>query len=92
MAAMIVRHGLDHDGANSLSVSIQLALPDWVRARGMAIYQMAIDGRQRAGRRGLGPGGQLEQRLHSLLIAAASGAAVMLVVLRLVSDLGRSRT
>lgn len=30
--------------ANSVSVSAQLALPDWVRARGMAIYQMAIMG------------------------------------------------
>ena len=30
--------------ANSLSVSAQLALPDWVRARGMSIYQMAIMG------------------------------------------------
>jgi MFS family permease len=30
--------------ANSLTISAQLALPDWVRARGMAIYQMAIMG------------------------------------------------
>jgi predicted MFS family arabinose efflux permease len=30
--------------ANSLSVSAQLALPDWVRARGMSMYQMAIMG------------------------------------------------
>lgn len=30
--------------ANSVSVSAQLSLPDWVRARGMAIYQMAIMG------------------------------------------------
>ena len=30
--------------ANSVSISAQLALPDWVRARGMAIYQMAIMG------------------------------------------------
>jgi MFS family permease len=28
--------------ANSLTISAQLALPDWVRARGMAIYQMAL--------------------------------------------------
>jgi MFS family permease len=28
--------------ANTLSVSAQLALPNWVRARGMAIYQMAL--------------------------------------------------
>lgn len=30
--------------ANSLSVSAQLALPDWVRARGMSMFQMAIMG------------------------------------------------
>jgi len=30
--------------ANSVTVSAQLALPDWVRARGMSIYQMAIMG------------------------------------------------
>ena len=30
--------------ANSLSVSAQMALPDWVRARGMSIYQMALMG------------------------------------------------
>jgi MFS family permease len=28
--------------ANSLTVTAQLTLPDWVRARGMAIYQMAL--------------------------------------------------
>ena len=30
--------------ANSVTVSAQLALPDWVRARGMSIYQMSIMG------------------------------------------------
>ena len=30
--------------ANSLTVSAQLVLPDWVRARGMAIYQTALMG------------------------------------------------
>ncbi len=30
--------------ANSVTISAQLALPDWVRARGMAIYQMSIMG------------------------------------------------
>jgi MFS family permease len=30
--------------ANSVTVAAQLALPNWVRARGMAIYQMAIMG------------------------------------------------
>jgi MFS family permease len=30
--------------ANTLTISAQLALPDWVRARGMAIYQTALMG------------------------------------------------
>jgi MFS family permease len=30
--------------ANSSTIAAQLALPDWIRARGMAIYQMAIMG------------------------------------------------
>jgi MFS family permease len=35
--------------ANSLTISAQVALPDWVRARGMAIYQMALMGGVAAG-------------------------------------------
>ena len=35
--------------ANSLTVAAQLALPDWVRARGMSIYQMALMGGAAAG-------------------------------------------
>jgi quinol monooxygenase YgiN len=35
--------------ANSLTISAQLALPDWVRARGMAIYQTALMGGSAAG-------------------------------------------
>jgi MFS family permease len=30
--------------ANSVTIAAQLALPDWVRARGMSIYQMSIMG------------------------------------------------
>jgi MFS family permease len=35
--------------ANSLTISAQMALPDWVRARGMSIYQMALMGGSAAG-------------------------------------------
>jgi MFS family permease len=34
---------------NSLTVSAQMAMPDWVRARGMSIYQMALMGGAAAG-------------------------------------------
>jgi MFS family permease len=35
--------------ANSLVVAAQMAMPDWVRARGMSIYQMALMGGAAAG-------------------------------------------
>ena len=35
--------------ANVLGVSAQMALPNWVRARGMSIYQMSIMGGTAAG-------------------------------------------
>lgn len=35
--------------ANSLTLSAQMALPDWVRARGMSIYQTALMGGSAAG-------------------------------------------
>jgi MFS family permease len=35
--------------ANSVTISAQLSLPNWVRARGMSIYQMAIMGGTAAG-------------------------------------------
>jgi hypothetical protein len=44
MAAMVIAGAAWIAVANSLTVSAQLALPDWVRARGMSIYQMALMG------------------------------------------------
>ena len=35
--------------ANSLTIAAQVAMPDWVRARGMSIYQMALMGGAAAG-------------------------------------------
>ncbi len=35
--------------ANSLTLAAQMALPNWVRARGMAVYQMALMGGAAAG-------------------------------------------
>lgn len=35
--------------ANSLTIAAQAAMPDWVRARGMSIYQMALMGGSAAG-------------------------------------------
>lgn len=74
--------------ANSLSVSVQLALPDWVRARGMSIYQMSLMGASAAGAATWGHVATIDSVQHSLLFAAASGTLTMLIVLRLVQDRG----
>jgi MFS family permease/quinol monooxygenase YgiN len=74
--------------ANSLSVSVQMALPDWVRARGMSIYQMSLMGASAAGAAAWGHVATIDSVQHSLLLAATSGTLTMLVVLRLVQDRG----
>lgn len=75
--------------ANSLSVSIQMALPDWVRARAMAIYQMALMGASALGAAAWGHLASQDSVRNSLIVAAASGALTMFVVLRLVQDRGQ---
>ena len=72
--------------ANALSVSAQLSLPDWVRARGMSMYQMGIMGASAAGAALWGQVATLSSLSTSLLIAAASGVVVMALVLRYVTD------
>lgn len=64
--------------ANSLSVSAQLALPDWVRARGMSMYQMAIMGGSAAGAALWGQVAATTSVRWSLVIAAISGVLAML--------------
>lgn len=72
--------------ANSLSVSAQLALPNWVRARGMSIYQMAIMGSTALGAAVWGQVATVTDVHVSLGIAAATGVVAMLLVQRLVAD------
>ena len=72
--------------ANTLSVSAQLALPNWVRARGMSIYQMSIMGATAAGAALWGQVASLTEVHTSLSLAAVSGGIVMAVVQRLVAD------
>jgi MFS family permease len=88
MGAMVLSGMAWITTANSLSVSVQLALPDWVRARGMSIYQMALMGASAAGAAMWGKVATLDSVQHSLLVAACSGAVAMLVVLRFVNDRG----
>jgi quinol monooxygenase YgiN len=76
--------------ANTLSVSIQLGLPDWVRARGMSIYQMALMGGSALGAGVWGLVATWSSVAHSLSIAAAMGAAAMWAVGRWKPDPGTS--
>ncbi|MCY7371660.1 MAG: MFS transporter [Polaromonas sp.] len=73
--------------ANSLSVSAQLALPDWVRARGMSMFQMAIMGASASGAALWGQVATVSTLQTGLLIAAGSGAVSMLLAQRWVTDL-----
>jgi MFS family permease len=74
--------------ANTLSVSIQLGLPDWVRARGMSIYQMALMGGSAVGAAVWGQVATLTTVQHSLGTAAVMGAAAMWVISRQMPDAG----
>ncbi len=69
--------------ANSLSVSAQLALPDWVRARGMSMYQMALMGSSAVGAALWGQVATWSSVQTSLLAAAASSALSLWLARRL---------
>ena len=72
--------------ANSLSVSAQMSLPDWVRARGMSIYQMAIMGGTALGAAVWGQVATLSSVSSSLVASALSGSIAMLVATRFHKD------
>lgn len=74
--------------ANSLSVSAQMALPDWVRARGMATYQMAIMGGSAAGAAVWGQVATVTSVKISLLASGVAGVVSMLVAHCLRADSG----
>lgn len=71
--------------ANSLSVSAQMALPDWVRARGMATYQMAIMGSSALGAALWGQIATLSDVHVSVGVAAVSGVLTMALAQRLMN-------
>lgn len=74
--------------ANTLTVSAQMALPDWVRARGMSIYQMALMGSTAAGAALWGQIATWTSIQESLAIAAVSSSVLMAVAQRLFADHG----
>ena len=74
--------------ANSLTVAAQMGLPDWVRARGMSIYQMALMGSTAAGAALWGQVATWTGIHLSLAIAAGTSIVLMALAQRLVVDRG----
>ena len=74
--------------ANSLTVAAQVAMPDWVRARGMSIYQMALMGGSAAGSLLWGQVAGLVGVKGAILAAAAFGVLVLLATRRLTVEGG----
>ncbi len=72
--------------ANTLTVSAQLTLPNWVRARGMSIYQMALMGGAAAGSALWGQVAGWTDVPTALLAAAAVGPLLALLTRRLRLD------
>ena len=72
--------------ANALSVSAQLSLPDWVRARGMSMYQMAIVGGSALGAALWGQTATVTSVPTALFVAALSGSVCMYLAQRWLLD------
>jgi len=64
---------------NSFTVAAQTALPDWVRARGMSIYQMVMMGSSALGAALWGQVASSTDVRTSLLLASVTAAAGLLV-------------
>lgn len=69
--------------ANSLTVAAQMALPNWVRARGMSIYQMALMGGGAAGAALWGQVASHTTLVFAICAAAAFGPIVLLLTHRI---------
>jgi MFS family permease len=79
--AMVVAGAAWISVANSLTVTAQMMLPDWVRARGMAIYQMALMAGSALGAALWGQVASITS-LRTSLLASAVLALVLMIVLR----------
>jgi len=80
---MVVAGGAVMMTANSITVSAQLVLPDWVRARGMALYQMALMGGSAAGAAFWGQVAGWTDVRTTVLSAAVFGVTVAMLTRRL---------
>ena len=72
--------------ANTITLSAQLALPDWVRARGMSIYQMAMLGSSAAGAALWGQVASMTEVRWSIVCAALVAVLCMLFTRRRTLD------
>jgi len=72
--------------ANTLTVSAQLTLPNWVRARGMSVYQMALMGGAAAGAALWGQVASWTDVPTALLAGAVAGPVCALATRRLRLD------
>ncbi len=68
--------------ANSLSVTAQMSLPDWVRARGMSVFQVALMGSSAIGALFWGQVAALSDVRTSILLASISSVLFVVVSLR----------
>ncbi|AYH43260.1 MFS transporter [Azoarcus sp. DN11] len=80
--AMVVAGMAWISAANSLTVVAQMGLPNWVRARGMSIYQMALMGGSAAGAAVWGYIATLTSVTTSIVVASVVGPAVLLLTRR----------
>ncbi len=69
--------------ANSLTLAAQMALPNWVRARGMSIYQMALMGGSAVGAATWGYVASQSTVTMSVAAASVIGPLVLLLTCRL---------
>ncbi|MBC7939236.1 MAG: MFS transporter, partial [Chitinophagaceae bacterium] len=74
--------------ANSLAIAAQVAMPDWVRARGMSIYQMALMGGAAAGSLVWGQVASWVGVQGSVLAAGVFGLVVVLATRRMTVEGG----
>lgn len=74
--------------ANTLSVAAQMGLPDWVRARGMSIFQMALMGSTAAGAALWGQVATWTSVHASIAIASMASVTLMLLAQRRTMDRG----
>ena len=68
--------------ANTLSVTAQMSLPDWVRARGMSVFQVALMGSSAVGALFWGQVAALTDVRMSLLLASISSVLLVLASIR----------